>query len=642
MLAPLLAVVAMPWPAALTLLTEHGNVTLYGQPASGTPPLPETGSAAPLGVRLGGDGCARLSLQPEEAPFALLVERGSCSFDEKMRTAVHSRASLLMVADSLGGEYHFTDETHQSAATMALMDPCAVDCALGSGEVDDAGMEPSTVLQGLKGACGSRCDACAFSGRRSHGRREVCCFMDVYLDMALPGAIANHTALPAIFLSLSQASKLHSALASDPSARAIVEAYPRVSSGVDISALLILLVGTLTAALTSFVAGKTQHEQESELSLPSSGHSDEHESVSLTIQFALGFLAIATCSLVILYLLLQAGFDIVIFLLVLVFVLASANSLAHALFTPLALRMTPPTVHRLAVPLGPLANVIGTLTIPTAVGYGFSFAVAFFWFFNRRASWAWALQDALSASVCLLFLKTMRLPSLRVAAFLLFLMFFYDIFMVFLSPLVFHSSVMLEVATAGQPSASIDPSGVCQRTQGERMPMLMIIPRFAPSIGGMHAGTASDYAMLGLGDIVLPGLLLTLARRLDLCVARRGAARAAGGGGGGGGYWLAGSLAYCVGLAVTLAANMYGWTFNDAQGQPALLYLVPCTVGAVLTVALARNEAAQVWHGSLLDLPAHEAVAGRTTDTDAQPFTCCCNEYYEYDTHTVEPEHKQL
>ena len=50
------------------------------------------------------------------------------------------------------------------------------------------------------------------------------------------------------------------------------------------------------------------------------------------------------------------------------------------------------------------------------------------------------LQDVLSASICLLFLKTMRLPSLRVATFLLSLMFFYDIFMVFISPLIFHSS----------------------------------------------------------------------------------------------------------------------------------------------------------------------------------------------------------
>lgn len=38
-------------------------------------------------------------------------------------------------------------------------------------------------------------------------------------------------------------------------------------------------------------------------------------------------------------------------------------------------------------------------------------------------------------SRCVSFAQTMRLPSMKVAAFLLFLMFFYDIFMVFISPL---------------------------------------------------------------------------------------------------------------------------------------------------------------------------------------------------------------
>lgn len=192
------------------------------------------------------------------------------------------------------------------------------------------------------------------------------------------------------------------------------------------------------------------------------------------------------------------------------------------------------------------------------------------------------LRGRTMPSRCVSFAQTMRLPSMKVAAFLLFLMFFYDIFMVFISPLgepilrpssatlsraptlpstnpsshhplshpsthrpinphsltlfqntcmphtsahhhaahhttkgcppqsiqqaplraVFHSSVMLEVATAGQPSASLDASGVCQRTEGERMPMLMIIPRYTPLPGGLHAGTSVDYAMLGLGDIV--------------------------------------------------------------------------------------------------------------------------------------------
>ena len=39
------------------------------------------------------------------------------------------------------------------------------------------------------------------------------------------------------------------------------------------------------------------------------------------------------------------------------------------------------------------------------------------------------------------------------------------------------------------------------------------------------------------------------------------------------------------------------------QGQPALLYLVPATLGAVWWRALRRNEVAALWHGGALEQP---------------------------------------
>lgn len=133
---------------------------------------------------------------------------------------------------------------------------------------------------------------------------------------------------------------------------------------------------------------------------------------------------------------------------------------------------------------------------------------------------------------------------------------------------------------------------------------------------------------------MLPGLLLTLGRRMDLSLSRRSASRCCVG------YWLTSTLSYVVGLCLTLAANIYGLTFNGAQGQPALLYLVPCTVGAVVALSLARSECNQVWHGTLLDLPTPETHPSRGGG-EAQA-SCCCDEYYEYDAHTDEPEDKQL
>ena len=628
----------LEWPASLTFLGNNGqNVTVYAQPASYTPTVPAAGTTNPIDLVFGGDGCTPSTPRAEAAPFALFVERGFCSFDDKMRSAVTLGAQVLVVADSLRGEYRYTG--NESAATMGLSDPCAVNCAKGEGYVDARRLTTQQVLDGLSNNCGTSCasNACAFSGRHNATARQVCCFTDVSLDMALPSALANHSALPALFVSLSQATKLHAAMRTSGRTKVVIESMLHPGPRPDLSSLAILLLGSLTASIMSYLAASSQDDQDHGRDVPSAGGlSSEQESLSLTIPFALGFLCLASSFLILLYFLLQAGFDIVILLLVCVFVVASSTSISQGFVLPTLLHIAPARLHRVVLPMG---RTIGLVPLLPTAAYAFSLCISCFWFFHRRSPWAWALQDALSASICLLFLRTMRLPSLRVASFLLFLMFFYDIFMVFISPLIFHSSVMMEVATAGQPSASI-ASGICERTEGERMPMLMMVPRMGSAGGRLRGEAASDYAMLGLGDIVLPGLLLTLARRYDLANSHRLLTPSTPAANGRGGcrpsswpscYWAVAAVAYTVGLCITLAANIYGITFNGVQGQPALLYLVPCTVGGVFLYSVCRNEMHQVWHGTpllLMDVP----KAGTPSEAEAQPFTtCCCDDNYDYD-----------
>ena len=93
------------------------------------------------------------------------------------------------------------------------------------------------------------------------------------------------------------------------------------------------------------------------------------------------------------------------------------------------------------------------------------------------------------------------------------------------------------------------------------MPMLMLIPRLAPFTAALDhvwspppppPGTAADaapdaaslwfrlsgspgaFAMIGLGDIVLPALAVAYGRRVDLCRAAASRMRGRGGAGGGG------------------------------------------------------------------------------------------------------------
>ncbi len=168
-------------------------------------------------------------------------------------------------------------------------------------------------------------------------------------------------------------------------------------------------------------------------------------------------------------------------------------------------------------------------------------------------------QDLLGLSLMLLIMRTLRLTSLRVACILLPSCFAYDIFWVFIQPLLFGGgkSVMVEVARGG--------------ASHEYIPMLLRVPRMSnPILGG--------YSMLGFGDIILPGLLVAYCRRLDIDT-KASLAK---------GYFMPTVVGYGSGLILTYVALVLEW-FGD-QGQPALLYLVPCTLGVVLVLAAVRGE----------------------------------------------------
>ena len=105
---------------------------------------------------------------------------------------------------------------------------------------------------------------------------------------------------------------------------------------------------------------------------------------------------------------------------------------------------------------------------------------------------------------------------------------------------------------------------------------------------------------------VLPGLLLVFARRVDLSAG--GQAASAGCHTPGllrsvrwDSYFAPCVLAYAIGLGMALAANALRITVNGVQGQPALLYLVPATLGAVWWRAMRRTEVPALWHGSMLE-----------------------------------------
>ena len=174
-----------------------------------------------------------------------------------------------------------------------------------------------------------------------------------------------------------------------------------------------------------------------------------------------------------------------------------------------------------------------------------------------------------------LFIENVGLSSYRTALVLLGGLLVYDAFWVFGSKaaLTFllgsnsmlipeKGSVMLDVA-AGSSIVNV--------------PTKLIFPKLA-------AGSSKlGFSLLGLGDIVVPGLLVAFALNLEAEAGRKET--------GGGGdakptkYFAWTMLAYAVGLGATFCANS---VFRSAQ--PALVYLSPATIGVLYLVAKLRNE----------------------------------------------------
>uniref|UniRef100_A0A7N4NWA3 Histocompatibility minor 13 n=1 Tax=Sarcophilus harrisii TaxID=9305 RepID=A0A7N4NWA3_SARHA len=90
---------------------------------------------------------------------------------------------------------------------------------------------------------------------------------------------------------------------------------------------------------------------------------------------------------------------------------------------------------------------------------------------------------------------------------------------------------------------------------------------------------ADNFAMLGLGDIVIPGIFIALLLRFDISLKKNTHT-----------YFYTSFVAYIFGLGLTIFIMH---VFKHAQ--PALLYLVPACIGFPLLVALAKGEVTEMF-----------------------------------------------
>jgi len=204
----------------------------------------------------------------------------------------------------------------------------------------------------------------------------------------------------------------------------------------------------------------------------------------------------------------------------------------------------------------------------------------------------WLLMDALGMGLCVAFIALVQLPSLKVSTLLLVGLLVYDVFWVFFSSYIFSTNVMVKVAT--RPAEN--PIGLLAKklhltSSGNDSPKLSLPGKLVfPSLQN-----AGHFSMLGLGDIVMPGLLLCFVLRFDAYKRNQLSSEP--------GvppplnmlqkitYFHCSLVGYFLGLVTsTISSEVF------QAAQPALLYLVPFTLLPLLIMAYLKGDLMRMWH----------------------------------------------
>ncbi|GLU18888.1 hypothetical protein SLE2022_351650 [Rubroshorea leprosula] len=180
------------------------------------------------------------------------------------------------------------------------------------------------------------------------------------------------------------------------------------------------------------------------------------------------------------------------------------------------------------------------------------------WYASKKH---WLANNILGLAFCIQGIEMLSLGSFKTGAILLVGLFVYDIFWVFFTP------VMVSVAK------SFDA------------PIKLLFPT---------ADSARPFSMLGLGDIVIPGIFVALALRFDVSRGRESQ------------YFKSAFLGYTVGLVLTII--VMNW-FQAAQ--PALLYIVPAVIGFLAAHCIWNGEVKQ-----LLEFDESKSAAKPQEDSD--------------------------
>ncbi|KAG1691655.1 hypothetical protein DVH05_026818 [Phytophthora capsici] len=526
---------------------------------------------------------------PKEA--ALLLTRSvTCSVEHQALAAEKADASLVIIRDSIAGAFADT--------SLQLRNGAYYDCTLGEETVTtNSSMFPELADPFSAWSCSSKptcvTSTCVLTGKLATNQFQACCFTSNWLQMKPRRDVSLmtdiETTIPVLLVAFQDGNRIDDAASIIGDTDVLVWAFNTEESPWNASMALTWMLGVLTVMTAAYYSCSEERERSYEkVARILTGRLDRsfsNSSVSTTVgsttpndyvgvdddrlelrsQHAIYFLVGASCLLVLLY------YVHLTLILSVLFAVGGSAALSQVFTLPFVARMASPSSGNLQAFMLFLVTLLGP-------------ALALCWFLARTQSWIWPIQDFMALTVSITFIDVVRLPNLRVATSLLTAAFIYDVFFVYISPLIFGSNVMVDVASGGGSTRL--GSG---ETDGDEVilqptPMVLSVPLVFSVYGGE--------ALLGLGDIIIPGLLVAFCIRYDYCCGQPLSR----------GFFCAATSAYAVGLMV---ANIMAIVLRDVvAGQPALMYIVPAMLVTVLGLARMKGELGVMWDDpTCFDIP---------------------------------------
>lgn len=241
------------------------------------------------------------------------------------------------------------------------------------------------------------------------------------------------------------------------------------------------------------------------------------------------------------------------------------------------------------------------------ISYAFSIVFTMYMILQWASNGSFIAHNFLGCCLCISSIAMIRFPSLKLAAVCLGLLFLYDIFWVFFSEYIFSKNVMVEVATksAANPLQAVGvllKIPILEASQPKlELPIKLLMSASLFPVPG------SRVMMLGLGDIALPGFLVSLARRCDIdqryrktlprsstdyikeneakgSISLRESPN----------LFEYGLVGYVVGLLMAFYIGSI-----SGHAQPALIYLVPGVLIPVAIRAWQKKILLDVWNGPM-------------------------------------------